>query len=359
MRILVLAPELRGHGGIQRYLRGLARAWGEPPLAAQVRVLELPANPTRPQKAAFLLRAAATAAALRPDLVHAGHVGLAPVARLAAALAGSPYWVSAYGIDVWGDIPRAKVAALRAAHRVVAISDYTRRQVTERARLNPLRVVLLPCSLDGRLGSLSPDADGFRRLAGGIGPAVLTVGRLAPAERYKGQDTLIRGWRRVLSRVPGATLLLAGDGDDRSRLEALAKDQGVSDAVRFLGSVSDEVLAAAYQACDLFAMPAATDPEPPSPRGEGFGIVFLEAMDFGKPVLAPDRGAPAEFIRDREDGRLVDPEDADAVADAVAELLLSPERARMGERARERIRRDFSFDVFRSNAQRLLKEVGA
>jgi phosphatidyl-myo-inositol dimannoside synthase len=94
-------------------------------------------------------------------------------------------------------------------------------------------------------------------------------------------------------------------------------------------------------------MPARTDLDPHAPRGEGFGIVFLEAMAHGRPVVGPRIGAPAEFIRSGEHGLLVDPTDPREVADALVELLGDPERARwMGDAAKDWVALEFSFERF-------------
>ncbi len=116
-------------------------------------------------------------------------------------------------------------------------------------------------------------------------------------------------------------------------------------------------LSACYEACSVFAMPARTELETAAPRGEGFGIVFLEAMSHSKPVIGPRVGAPAEFIRPGEHGVLVDPEDPVEVAGALIELLEEPERAkRMGETAREWVIREFSHEKFRARLREALQQ---
>src|SRR5262249_42864661 len=118
------------------------------------------------------------------------------------------------------------------------------------------------------------------------------------------------------------------------------------------------VLAACYQACSVFVMPARTVLGDSDPKGEGFGIVYLEAMAWGKPVIVPDYGAPAEIIRHGEHGLHVDPESPAAVAQALVRLLTSPEeRQRMGDQARDWVNREYSFARFRSRLASIL-EIG-
>ena len=160
----------------------------------------------------------------------------------------------------------------------------------------------------------------------------------------------------VLQHVPDAVYVIVGDGDDRPRLEARARELGIANAVHFAGAVSVTELHASYEDCQVFAMPPRTDVGDAVPRGEGFGIVFLEAMAHGKPVVGPRVGAPAEFIRSGEHGFLVDPTQPSEIAQALVDLLREPERARqMGCSARDWVTNQFSYDLFRSRLRETLQ----
>ncbi len=166
-------------------------------------------------------------------------------------------------------------------------------------------------------------------------PTVLTIARLT--ERYKGHDVMIRALPLVLARVPDAQWVVIGDGPLRPAHEALARAYGVARAVRFLGNVSDEERDTWLRRCRLLAMPSRL----PGGRfaGEGFGIVYLEAGAYGKPVLAGNVGGALDAVGDGESGLLVDPTDPVLVADGIARLLLDPELAgRLGEGGARRAR---------------------
>jgi len=142
---------------------------------------------------------------------------------------------------------------------------------------------------------------------------LLTVARLSTVDgHYKGIDKVINVLPRVIERVGDVQYVVAGDGDERPRLEALARSTGVSDHVRFLGRISDADLFAQYRDCDVFVMPSS---------GEGFGIVFLEAMAFGKPVIGGDHGGTPDVVRDGVNGYLVKHDDEDALATRIIQLL--------------------------------------
>jgi phosphatidylinositol alpha-1,6-mannosyltransferase len=136
------------------------------------------------------------------------------------------------------------------------------------------------------------------------------VGRLCSADTYKGFDTLIEAMPLVLRDFPHARLRIVGGGDDAPRLQALAAQLAVAAAVVFTGIISDEALRAEYAACDLFALPS---------RNEGFGLVFLEAMIFGKPCIGARAGGVPEVITE-DTGVLVEYGDVPGIAAAIAAL---------------------------------------
>jgi len=184
---------------------------------------------------------------------------------------------------------------------------------------------------------------------------LLTVARMDATEQYKGHDVVLRALPSVIGKVANLSYIIVGDGDDRIRLEDLARELGVADHVVFTGGINDCELAAIYRRSEIFVLPARTVVNSPNPKGEGFGIVFLEAMAFGKPVVAPRYGAPAEIIRDGQHGLLVDPENPASVANALSTLLGNPDAAlAMGKAGRDHVRMHYSYDSFRDRLRAAL-----
>lgn len=354
-KILILAPPLVGLGGVQNYTRTLIAAFQEVLGADNVRAIAISAEPEaradgnlrlpKRAKARFVASAVASALFWYPDLIVCAHVGIAPVARHVQKFTGIPYWVVLYGIEVWGQLPPSKQSALQAAQRLISITRFTLDATIARQALHEPRTLILPPALP-KSQPPSPRSEGevsqnSRR------PIVLTVGRISASERYKGHDVMLEAWSLVLRCVPEAQYWIVGDGDDRPRLQTLAQELGIASSVRFAGSVSTEELGVCYDNCRVFAMPARTELDAHPPRGEGFGIVFLEAMVRSKPVVGPRFGAPAEFIRSGEHGLLVDAASEKEVAAALVELLEDPAGARrMGEAARKWALSQFSFEKF-------------
>jgi glycosyltransferase involved in cell wall biosynthesis len=152
----------------------------------------------------------------------------------------------------------------------------------------------------------------------------------------KGQTFLLRAWPAVLEGEPRALLLLAGDGPDEGALTAQAAALGLGRSVRFLGFRQDvpSLLACA----EVLVLPS---------LNEGFGMVLVEAMAMGKPVVASAVGGVPEVVLDGQAGLLIPPADPRALAAAILRLLADPRAARrMGEAGRERARESFSRKAF-------------
>jgi phosphatidylinositol alpha-1,6-mannosyltransferase len=169
---------------------------------------------------------------------------------------------------------------------------------------------------------------------------------MAGGERDKGHEALIRAMPEVARRVPDALLVIVGRGADEARFRRLTQELGIGSHVYFTGYVPDQKLPAFYEACEVFAMPS---------FGEGFGLVYLEAMFHAKPCLAGRRDAAPEVVRNGETGLLVEPGNVIQVQEALLRLLENRSlAARLGQAGRERLEKQFTYEHF---AQRLHKAL--
>jgi phosphatidylinositol alpha-1,6-mannosyltransferase len=171
---------------------------------------------------------------------------------------------------------------------------------------------------------------------------LLTVSRLAASERYKGHDRVISALPTILSRYPDIIYVIVGDGDDRSRIQELAKTSGVGHAVRLVGHVADRDLPDYFRMADAFVMPS---------TGEGFGIVYLEAAASGIPVIAGNGDGSADALADGVLGTLIDPADLNELGRAIVDALETPSR-----RARSGVER-FAFPGFSRHAGEILGRI--
>lgn len=290
-----------GRGGIAQYNRDLFAALAGaseveaieilprhapgPPDVLPPKVSQHPAPAGRP---AFLAAAARRTLAARPDVIFCGHINLAPPAALLARLTRARLVVQLHGIEAWEAPPRLNRAAVESADLVLCVSRYTRGRLLGWADIPPERAVVLSNTVDERF---SPGDRAAARARFGLRgeKALLTVGRLSADERYKGHDRVIACLRKVREASGEVIYLIAGDGDDAPRLKALAEREGVAEFVRFLGHVEGGALEDLYRAADLFVMPS---------TGEGFGIVFLEAMASGTPALGLAEAGAVDALGD-------------------------------------------------------------
>jgi phosphatidylinositol alpha-1,6-mannosyltransferase len=286
--LAILTDAFGARGGIAQYNRDFMTALSETDRVVAItlltrnapdHVVNVPAKvrQLRPYsgRIAYSLAALLTALSARVDIVFCGHLYMVPLAYVIAKLKKAKLIIQTLGIEAW---PRPSVlrrAAVESADIVLAISRYTRARVLEWAAIAPERVMVLPVTV---CDHFSPGDGSALRKAWGLGnkKVLLTVGRMACEERYKGHDRVIAAIPDLVKAAHDLIYVIAGEGSDRPRLEDLARSTGVADRVRFPGALSAETLLSAYRMADLFVMPS---------TGEGFGIAFLEAMACGTPAL--------------------------------------------------------------------------
>lgn len=343
--LALLTDAFGGRGGIAQYNRDLAIALSGVaglddldilPRHAPDRFGGLPPKATQrrpcPGRLRYAWEALRIALARKPALVFCGHLFMAPLAAFIARCIGARLVVQVHGIEAWTRPGRLQRWGVEAADLILTVSRDTRARVLEWAAVPPERVRVIPNTVADHF--TPGDSTACRRRLGLEGAYVLlTVARLAAAERYKGHDRIIRLLRRLPAGGRRVIYLIAGDGDDRPRLEALAAAEGVAPQVRFLGHAPQAELPELYRAADLFVLPS---------TGEGFGIVLLEAMACGSPAIGLAAGGAVDALAD---GALGVAAEASELAAAMTSAMLRPcsdvdlprrVRARFGREAFER-----------------------
>lgn len=307
----------------------------------------------------FVLSAWRAALFQKYDLILVDHVNLAAALAPLRWLGLAKYTVWLCGMEVFPPRPDLEGRlGLKNASRRIAISEFTRQSVVSRfpklqvevcdLSLDPVRHVPFGF-LDEEAGAVELESmDGSRLTLNRR--VILHVGRMSTFERFKGQEVLIDAFPLIHRKYPDAQLALAGRGDDLERLRArvLSLPSELHSNIFMPGFVADDLLERIYRLSYLFAMPSI---------GEGFGLVYLEAMSRGKPCIGARTDATPYVIRDRETGLLVDdPRSPEQVADAVLWLLDHPEEAkRMGIAGYDLVRSYYLFPHFK---KRLWKALG-
>jgi glycosyltransferase involved in cell wall biosynthesis len=334
MRVLLLTLEaFGGNGGIAQYNRDLISALASIPEVGEVVVIPRFAADTPgelPPKIVYRLEGAGGKAKYagavlkamygRFDRVICGHINLLPLAWMASMKSRAPLAVVVYGIDVWKQHRSPLVRMLLGrVNAVWSISEITRDRMAAWSGKAHGKFHILPNAIALDHFEMTSEKNGALLARYGLRgrKVMLLLARLSSAERYKGVDELIELMPDLCAREPDTVFLVAGEGDDRMRLEAKARALGVSDRVVFTGYIPESEKAAHYNLADAFVMPG---------RGEGFGNVYLEAMACGVPVVASELDGSREATRFGMLGQVVNPDDKAALMAAIIRALHSPKK---------------------------------
>lgn len=314
-----------GYGGIAQYNRDILTALAEGQIVTQIDVLvrlapdaaeTLPEkiNQARPirGRVAYALAALIKALQTRPQLVFSGHIYHGPLARLISRLTGAKLVSQLHGTEIWHQVRPVHLEPLDQSDRVLCVSRHTKSCLDRQSQLAQPNTLVIPNTVDAAF--TVGDTQQAKAKFGIAGEkVVLTVARLDTRQGYKGHDRIIRELSHLNSTISeGVIYLVAGQGPDLPRLAALAQELGVADKVRFMGKVPIDDLPDLYRAADIFALPS---------TGEGFGIVFLEAMACGIPAIGLNIGGAPDALADGELGICVDEQDFPA---ALARALHAP-----------------------------------
>jgi phosphatidyl-myo-inositol dimannoside synthase len=368
-QLVGLFPELLGVGGVQEASRQVLCAvqnvldrhgWSAAYLG-----LNDPQGPQRLQRAGrsvhfrgfkrskfrFVLQSLRLARQ-NPRIVIAAHPHLAlPTLVMKGLSPTMKTIVVCHGVEVWARLPAPRRYGLLAADIVLAPSNYTAVMLRKVQGVAAEKIRMLPWPVNAEMLRMSDEPSNLPLPAGfPDGRVILTVGRWVAAERYKGADDLIRAMPKLLSSFGGLHLVAIGSGDDLPRLRRIVTELGVGTSVHFLERVSSEELSACYANAEVFALPS---------TGEGFGIVFLEAMAFGLPVVGAAAGGVTDVVQDGVNGILVPGKDLEALVRALDRLLRDRGLgSEMGKRGSDIVRDKYQLPTMENKLESILVECG-
>ena len=204
--------------------------------------------------------------------------------------------------------------AYRRCHAFITLSEAFKALLARDYGVDPARIVAIPAAVDVDRFTPAPDREALRAALGlGPAPVAFTLRRLV---RRMGLEALLDAWAQVRAALPAARLVIAGAGPLRAALEARAAAPDLAGSVAFLGRVSDEVAVAHYQAADVTVVPTLAL--------EGFGLITVESLACGTPVVGTTAGATPEILGPLDARLLVPPGDVEALAGRLAMILGDP-----------------------------------
>jgi glycosyltransferase involved in cell wall biosynthesis len=342
LRVLCLLSDFEGNGGIHRFNRNLVQAiCGQ---GSHCEVLTLNDTGTGEvfkghagHKVQFMLAALAKARSFQPDFIIIGLLNFAPLALLRLLCRGRVA-IILHGFEAW--YRRGKLAPFFPwVDKFWAVSEYTRRKFALTNGVDPARVerIFNTIPADWERGDFPVSYQSF----------FLSITRLDKGEMYKGIDKSIQAISEIkeLLRSGGWEYRLVAHGNDLERHKAMVRELHVEDLVKFQTNLTDRDLKSLYADCSFFLLPSS---------GEGFGIVFLEAMAYRKACIGAAGCGTDDVIAHGQTGFLIEPT-AGNIRDCLLRLTSDPVMcSRMGEAGYQRLNTTFSFFEFKNKISNLL-----
>lgn len=293
----------------------------------------------------------AVAKAIKSDIVILGHINLAPVGLLIKIFKPKvKIYLIGHGIDIWDKVSFIKRMFLKKCDFILSVSNYTKERIVKTHNFSADRIIVFPNTIDPYFiipSSFEKPLYLLERYGlSHSSKVILTVTRISYTEEYKGYDKVIEVLPEILKSYPDAKYILAGKYGpiEKKRLDGLIDQYKVHNNIILTGFVKDEELPDHYQLADVFVMPS---------KKEGFGIVFLEALASGLPVIAGNKDGSVDALMNGELGFLVDPDNTDEICTALLKQLSSGE-----PKDTSKVIKHFSFARFKERLNGILLTNG-
>ncbi|MER8548323.1 glycosyltransferase family 4 protein [Mesorhizobium sp. M1169] len=373
-KVLFVTPGCFDKGGISRYSRYQIRALRNILGEENVRVYSLTGpdgtgfedpvgtywngsngTATASDRFSMALRLTRDALLWRPQLIHSAHVNFSPLISQLGKVSGAKTLLNVYGLELWSGLSDKRLRAMREHDLIIADCHATADYVISHRMHSKEPKVIWDCVdlerfqpgprdpiLVERYGLPNPK---FHRI-------VMSLGRLAKGAAHKGFDRLIESFAAVRAQVPEARLVIAGKGDDRPRLEQLAREIGIAELVSFIGPVDEAHLPGIYRYADVFSLVSDFG----QGRGEGIPLSPLEAMACGVPIVVGDEDGSKEAIDGHRNGRVVSPRSPAQLVAAIVDLLKADE-VHFKRETRAVAEERFDYQAFRAKHQTIYSSM--
>ncbi len=285
-------------------------------------------------------------------VVILSHINLLMIGYLIKLFSpGTKLILIAHGIEVWEPLKGLKKYMLKNCDKVLCVSEFTRQKMVDLFNLPKEKLLVLNNCLDPFLlpvQNQSKDENLLSKLGFTTRDVVLmTLTRISSKELYKGYDQVLESIAALKDDYPSIKYLIVGkyDAVEKQRIDSVVERLSLQQQVVFTGYIPDEELSRHYQIADLYVMPS---------KKEGFGIVFIEAMFYGLPVIAGNKDGSTDALLQGRLGVLVDPDDQAAITEAIKKVMVNSTEYKPSPQL---LMQHFGFDVYKQKLQNILDEV--
>jgi glycosyltransferase involved in cell wall biosynthesis len=320
LNILFIAGDISLIGGIEKYNRDFLSALRK----ADARVTLVARNKGGVwAKISLAIRVLLAIPKVRPNYICCAHLNFSPLCFIIKRLLKIPYTLALYGIEIPEIKSSAKIKAVSNASLLITISEYAKNLILEQLPDSAGRIYMLPSAVDGSIFKIK-DRSQDLQIQHGLKkrPLILSLARLSTKE-HKGQDRVIQALLLVLKEVPNAVYLVVGGGVDERVNNLMHQYPELRDSIVFTGPVANDQRVDYYNLADLYILPS---------KFEGFGIVFIESLACGVPVIASDGYGCRTGLLNEELGLVIPPDDIVAIAQAIISFLNRTAPSRLFER---------------------------
>jgi len=293
-----------------------------------------------------------------PELVWVNHIHLLPIAYISKLFRGKvKIFLNIYGLEIWSGLKWIEKTALARADKIISDCHFTAKFVIKEFLIPPERISVIWDPVD--TNRFIPKEKDYKTLSRRYflpelddSLCLMILGRISVGSRHKGFDRLIDLMGDL--REEKISLLICGDGDDRTRLESRVLNEGLQERVFFPGIIAEDDLVDVYNLADVFILVS----DQGKSRGEGVPLTPLEAASCGKPIIFGNQDGSQEAVREGINGFIVSPDEPDVLKKRIMDLNYDQDlRMRMGNNAREIILEEFSLPVFTSKHQQVLDSM--
>ena len=289
---------------------------------------------------------------VKSKLVILSHINLLSVGYFIKLLSPKTKLVLfAHGIEVWKPLSSFKKKMLVKCDQVWAVSNFTKDKITQLGYVKSNHSIVLNNCLDPFLQKENNDSKSGKLLSryniSKDNFILLTLTRLNSAEKYKGYDKVLQSLQTLIKVYPHLRYLIIGkyDDEEKARMDKLIRSMNLHHAVIFAGYIPEEELSAHYKLADLYIMPS---------LGEGFGIVFIEAMYNDVPVIAGNKDGSIDALLNGRLGLLVNPDDKEEITSAIKKVINDKSSFKPDQTL---LMQNFSYEVYKEKIKAALKNL--